>query len=227
MEVRMNLSESILHVLRKESASVFKTLWKDDVKNVLVSIRRDFVEFYGSGHEFVRSLKKEGVKSTWKEARESLSETVDLIKVLPLRIRKGFQYFKDDFIEELENRPDPKEKTVFSLKVIGALTSYTLSGLYGVKKARTELRAPGLSQKKIFTKFLMAEIIFKVTQLFVLRFLEEVEKQELGNEDLKRISYFKNLLANPDAAEKEADLHQDEAIEIVDKLKYYILSGER
>ena len=221
----MNLSESIRHVLKNESSNVFKNLWKEDVKTVLVSVKDDFQGFYSSGNSFFQNVKNEGIKSSFEDAKGTVKESLHMLRVLPVRIRKGFKFFKEDFAAELDALEDSKEKTVFSLKVIGALTSYTLTGLYGVRKAKSDLKMPGFSPKKSFTKFLMAELIFKITQLFMLRFLEEVEKNDLDQDDLKKISYFKHLMLNPEASSNQEG--QDEAIEIVDKLKYYILSGER
>jgi hypothetical protein len=225
----MNLSESIRHVLQNESSNVFKNLFKEDVKTVLVSVKDDFQGFYKSGNSLFHSVKNDGLKSTLGDAKETVKESLHLLRVFPMRMKRGFQFFKEDFAAELDSLEDNKEKTMFSLKVIGALTSYTLTGLYGVKKARNDLKVPGFPAKKTFTKFLMAELIFKITQLFILRFLEEVEKNNLDQDDLKKIYYFKHLMLNPDAPVEgdEPDLNQDEAIEIVDKLKYYILSGER
>jgi hypothetical protein len=185
-----------------------------------------------SGSNSFHKLKENGVKVTAKDIWESGTDTLVLFKVLPARVKLGFAYFKDDLIYELDHLPDQKQKTIFSLKVIGALSSFTLGIIYNVNKGKTDFSMKGLKRRTGVTQFIAAEIIFKISQLFVYRFLNELEKEVTVPEDLKNIRYFKDLVSSRAQMDTSSEYHEpliegDPAITIVENLKHFISTGNR
>jgi dsDNA-binding SOS-regulon protein len=227
----MNLADSMKSVLKNKS-HVFSEFWKDDLKIVLTEVQNDLSRMVKDGKETIQSLKKDGIKINLKEMAESGADALLIFKVLPGRIKDGFTYFKDDLVEELESLPGQKQKTIFSLKVIGAVISFTIGIIYNIKKGRSDFSIKGLKRMNAFTQFIVAELVFKISQLILLRFLNEIEKQVTEPDELKHIRYFRELLSDREKAEAENEVLSsaepgDRAIEIVEDLKKYIMTGKR
>jgi len=185
-----------------------------------------------SGVSSVKNIKHHGFKFNFKETLESGADALLILKVLPERIREGFKHFNYDFHDELEKIPDPKLKKIFVLKVFGALTSFTIGSIYSVKKSATEFSMKGLRRRNAFTQFIIAEIIFKLSQMFFHKFLNEVEKLVTDEEDLKNVRYFKDLVSDRSQMQENAEEMQDiedtdPAILVVQNLKSYIMTGKR
>ncbi len=218
----MNISESIKHVLKNERQNFFASFWKDDVGLVAREISQDFFQFLKQGDR----LRRQKFSASLKQFKETGQDTLGILKVIPLRIKKGFDFFKEDLLHELEMQPDPKHRALFSMKVIGALASFSLGSFYSVKQARLQSSFPG---KKAISQFLISQLVFKISRLFILRFIEEIEKQITEKEDLQNIQYFKSIIASTDLDREDASVntHGDEAVAIVDALRTYILTGQR
>lgn len=228
----MNLADSVKKVLRTRSHHIFKDFWRDDLKNIISDIASDVARFGRTGAGAFRSIKKTGLKVSLNETIESGADVLLIFKVLPLRVRDGFANFKEEFIGELDKLPDQKQKTIFCLKVLGALTSFGLNGFYSIKKGRTEFSLSGLRRRNAFTRFIVAELIFKISQVFIYRFLNELEGELTLTEDLRKVRYFKKLISvRPpiDSLNARSDYQEDEgdpSFVLIENLKRFIMTGK-
>lgn len=228
----MNLADSMKKILRGKGHNIFADFWKDDVQKILKDVGQDFAHMAKSGASSYRDVKKNGIKITAKEMYESATDTLLIFKVLPARISEGFLHFKEELLQELDNQPDQKHRTIFSLKVIGALTSFTLSTIYSIKRGKTDFSFTGLKRRNAITQFIVAELVFKMSQVFISRFLTELEKEVSDPDDLKNVRYFKELISDRAKADENHDINEtpvehDRAIEIVEGLKHFIMTGKR
>lgn len=229
----MNLAESMKHVLITKSQNIFTHFWKEDLKVLLKETAEDVWSRAQSSGNVFKNAKEAGFKQTFKEFSESTVETFKILKIVPRRVRDGFKYFKEDFIAELDSLEDNKEKAIFCLKVIGVLSSSLVKSFYGMKKSQADFSVKGLKVTNAFTRFLIAEIIFKISQVLVLRVLNEVEKELTEDEDKKNVMFFRSVLADSKKLEEHKDLYPedvkpgDKALELVENLKKYISTGVR
>jgi hypothetical protein len=224
----MNLADSLKHVLKNKSQNILSDFWKRDLKVILTSFGNDIGQMYKSGAASLKNLKETGAKLSVKEMGESLTDAFLIVKVLPGRIKEAFIFFKDDLLLELDNQPDAKQKAIFSFKILGALTSFILGIIYNVKRGQTEINLKGLKTRNAFTKFIVAELIFKITQHFFQRFLQELETELTDPEDIKNIRYFRQLLSDRSELPQDSELDpSDKSIEIVENFRNYILTGKR
>jgi hypothetical protein len=222
----MNIADSMKNVL-KHKTHIFTENWKDDLSLILKEVGDDMSDLVKSGKASFKNLKGQHIKTTFRDVKDSASDTLVIFKVLPKRIKVGFHFFKEDFLEELERRKEHKEKTIFSMKVIGTLTTFTVGTVYNVRKGNMDFRINGLRRVNTFSRFLIGELVFKITRVLLLRFLNEVEKGVSEGEDVTNIRYFKGLLISRDNDEEDHIEPGDPAIEIVENLKKYIMTGKR
>ncbi len=225
----MNLVDSVKFIIKNKSSHLVKELWKEDLKTIVLDVANDLTYFMRKAPSSLKSFKKSGQKINAKELLESSADSLLIIKVLPGRIKRGFGFFKDDFLLELEKQPDQKQKTIFVLKVFGAISSFALGSFYNLNIGKTDFALVGLRRRNAFTRFLVAELIFKISRRFMQRFLIELESVVSEKDDLNHVRYFKELLADRNRAMeamKEVPLEPgDRAIEIVEGLKTYIMKG--
>lgn len=227
----MNLADSLKSVLKNKSHHIFADLWKRDVTTVLHDIAQDVANLAKTGLKSVHGLKTRRSKFSLKETMESGADALLILKILPGRVKEAFQHFNHDLHDELEKQ-DAKQKKIFILKVFGALTSFTLGSIYSVKRSTGEFSLKGLRRKNAFTQFIIAEIIFRISQLFIQKFLLEVEKLVTDDEDLKNIRYFRELITDRKEIENAEETNlsseiSDPAIRLVENLKNYIMTGKR
>lgn len=228
----MNLADSLKSVLKNKSHHIFSDVWKEDVARIVRDIGADIAQLAKSGASSFRHIKQHGIKFNFKETLESGADALLIIKVLPERIKEAFKFFNYDFHDELEKIQEPKLKKIFVLKVFGALTSFTIGSIYSVRKSATEFSMKGLRRRNAFTQFIIAELIFKISQLFIHKFLNEVEKLVTDEEDLKNVRYFKELVSDRSQMQETAEDIEgledtDPAILVVQNLKNYIMTGKR
>ncbi len=227
----MNLAESMKYVLKNKGQNLFSTFWKEDVKIVLKDMKKDMGQLVKSGSGKIKEFKKQSLKETVADIKDSALDAVTIFRILPSRIKQAFIYFREDLLKELEDLPEQKDKTIFCLKIIGVLSSFTLTALYGAKKTRGDLSLKGLKRTTAFTQMLAAELVMRVSQVFVLRFISEVESQMSDDEELKKLRYFKSLLSDGSKnfqAFKDEPLEEgDAAVRIVESLRTFILTGVR
>lgn len=224
----MNIADSLKHIL-KNRGHVFSNFWKEDLKKILMEVNTEVKDLFADGKSTFHSVRKEGIKLNAQEVLNAGTDVFLIMKVLPSRIKEGFQLFKDELSSELENLPDQKQKTIFTLKVIGALTRFTLSTVYSVKRGTSDFRIKGIRKTNAFTRFLIAEIVFRVAHSLVQKLLDELAEHVTDPEELKHIHYFQELLSErgkKDGPDQEDSLPHDRAIEIVENLKKYIMTGK-
>jgi hypothetical protein len=228
----MNLADSVKKVLKSRSQNIFTDFWKVDLQTNAKDLGGDIARLGRSGKQSFKHLKNVGLKVNIKELVDAGADTLLIFKVLPKRVKSGFLHFKDEFVLELEHLPDQKQKTIFCLKVIGALTSFTLGAIYSVKKGKNDFALAGLKRRNAFTQFLVAELVFKISQIFIYRFLVELEKEITDPKDLKNVRFFKDLIfqRSQQQAEVEGEIAApmigDRAIEMVEDLKRFIMTGK-
>lgn len=224
----MNLADSLKSVLKNKSSHIFSDLWKEDGIRIVRDIGTDLSQMAKSA----RSFKDRGFKFNLKELIESGADALLILKVLPDRVSEAYKYFHYDLQDEFEKIEDPKQKKILGLKIFGALTSFTIGSIYSVRKSAADFSMKGLRRRNAFTQFIIAEVIFKLSQLFISKFLLEVEKLVTDEEDLKNVRYFRDLLSDREQLMANADNLEvleetDPAIRIVENLKYYIMTGKR
>lgn len=218
----MNLTESMKYVFKNRGSSLLSDFWKEDLRSILREVRDDV------SHAFNSSDKK--LRPSLSEWKDSAFDALTIIRYSPDRVKKGFAYFQEDFLKELENQKDSKEKAMFCLKVLGALTSFAINAAYGVRKARLDMYMPGIKNRRsAFTQFLLTELILKMSRLFIMRLITEVENQITEAEERKKLSFFKKLLNDypSQAAETLEATPGDKAFEIVESLKTYVMTGKK
>ena len=229
----MNLADSVKYVLKTKSQNMFQEFWREDLTNFFKESKSDISHFFKSSRDQFNKLRHGGAKVSAKEMLESASDALTIFKVIPRRVKEGFAYFKEDFVEELDKKTDQKQKTIFCLKIMGALSSFVVGAVYNFKIGKSDLTFVGIRTKNAFTQFLVAELIFKISQVVIVKFLTEVEKQMEDPDELNNIRYFKTLLSDRDKIESEREKlgelpdANDPSIIIVDELKNYIMTGKR
>lgn len=229
----MNLADSVKYVLKRKSHNIFSDFWKDDLRNFFHQSHNDATHLFKSGIGQLKAVKELKINLSLKDIVESGMDVMTIFKVTPRRVKEGYLQFRDDFMNELDNQPDQKQKTIFCLKVFGALSSFVVGTFYSMKKGKTDFKIPGLKAQNAFTQFLLTEIVFKLSQVFIIRFLSEVERQMTNPDELSNIRYFKGLVSDrTQVLAKEGEISQvhepdDRAIEIVEDLKNYIMTGKR
>ena len=225
----MNIADSLKHVLKSKSQNILSDFWSRDLKIILSSFSEDISHMYKSGTSSLHQIRNGGVKLSARDIQEAIVDSWLILKVLPRRVKDALVYFKDDLLEELEKQSDSRQKAIFSFKVLGALTSFTVGMIYNVKRGQTEFNLKGLKRRNAFTRFIVAELIFKITQHFLLRILSEVERDLTDPEDKNNIRYFRQLLAERNEMSETPDDENgaDKAIEIIEDFKNHILTGKR
>lgn len=224
----MNLADSLKSVLKNKSHHIFTDLWKEDAAKIVREIGTDI----GHMAKTVRSIKDRNFKFNFKELLESGADALLILKVLPERVKEAYKYFHYDLQDEFEKIEDPKQKKILGLKIFGALTSFTIGSIYTIRKSAADFSMKGLRRRNAFTQFIIAEVIFKLSQIFISKFLNEVEKLVTDEDDLKNVRYFKDLLSDREQMLANAEIMEvleeaDPAIRIVENLKYYIMTGKR
>ena len=223
----MNISESMKHVLKTKSQSIFSSLVKEDFKSILKGVAGDIVSFKPKKN----SLKNLDVKGSLKNFKSSVQGTALLLKEIPHRLNEGFKIFQQELMDELDKLPDPKEKTKFCMRVLAGLSKFALSSAYDMGVGDKKLLGFGGKYKKAMTHAMASKLVYRTIQAFILRFIQEVEKEITDPEELKNIQGFKDIITDDsgNAIDKFFDGvtdPSDRAFIIIDNFKNYILTGE-
>jgi len=216
----MKLAESMKYVLKKKSQNIVTSILKEDLKKVF----QDAIVVIKS---FVQNKKK---IPRLAEIKSTFIGTALLIKVIPQRINTAFKIFTSEFLQEIEKIPDPRQKTVFCMKVLAGLSKLTLSSAYSVGFGDRKLLGLGAS-KNIYSQVIVSKLIFKTVQSFIVRFITEIEKEISDPVELKTLQEFKAIVMDDsgNAIDKIFDGvidPEDPAFKIVENFKNYIYSGE-
>jgi len=215
------LADSIKLVL-KSNNSALNLFLKEDLSSIVSDFKTSWMEIFRNSKNLFVEIRQHGFTPTLLEVSTSLKSLVIIFRHLPKRIVDGLNFFKEDFLVEIENCQDPKEKTIVSLKVLGALTHLSILTFYEIKKGNLSLKFKGLGPFNKITSIIVAELIFKMTTSFVLRLMDAVDENLDNQEGEKQFSYFRQLILK-----KELDQNVDSSVVIVEKFKKYIMTGER
>lgn len=217
----MNLADSIKLVLKSNNSAI-SLFFKEDLTSIVSDFKMSWMEIFSNSKNLLIEIRKHGLTPTLLEVGASFKSLVIIFKFLPKRITDGLNFFKEDFLEEIDNCEDPKEKTIVSLKVLGALTHLSILTFYEIKKGNLSLKIKGLGAFNKITNIIVAELIFKITTSFVLRLMDAVDQNLDNKEGEKQFRYFRQLILK-----KELDQNVDSSVQIVEKFKKYIMTGER
>jgi hypothetical protein len=166
-----------------------------------------------------------------KDVKDSIQGTTLLLKVIPARVNHGFKYFGEDLLSELEKLPDQKQRTVFCMKVLASLSKFALSAAYDIGLGEVKLLGVGKG-KIVYSRLIAAKIFYKVFQLFIIRLIDEIEKEVTNINELEKLKNLKDIVLDNsgNAIDKFFDGvidPNDEAFLVVEKFKKYVFSGER
>ena len=211
----MNLAESMKFVLKTKSSTLFSSLLKEDFKSTFKEVTGELLK-----------VTQFGLKESLSLAKSSMQDTALLIKVIPIRINVGFKLFQADLLAELEKLPDPMQRTKFFMKVMAGLSKFAISSAYDVKMITLG------KGKNVYSRLILSKLIFKTIQTFVVRVIEEVEKEVTNPDELKYLRGFKETVLDDsgnaiDKFFEGVTDSNDRAFMIVDNFKRYIFTGER
>lgn len=223
----MNISESMKHVLKTKSQSIFSSLVKEDFKVILKGFAGDLISFKPKK----KTLEKFSFKHSLVNFKDSVQGTALVIKEIPRRLNEAFHIFQRELMEELEKLPTQKQKTMFCMRVLAGLSKFALSSAYDVGLGDKKLLGMSGSYKNIMTHKMASKLMFKTIQAFILRFIQEVEKEITDPEELKNIQGFKDAIM--DDSGNAIDMvfdgvtdPKDRAFIIIENFKNYVLTGE-
>lgn len=218
----MNIVESMKHVLKNKRQSIFSVLVKEDLFNYIKNISTDIAS--------ITKQRNFSIRNSFKVAKESVQDSFLLLKAIPQRVNDGSRIFGMELISELEKLTDPKQKTVFCMKVLAGLSKLALSSAYDIGLGEAKLIGFGKS-KKMVANVVVTRVLFKAVQSFVIRFIEEIEKEVSDPDELIKIRGFKDTVLDDsgNAIDKFFDGvtdPDDRAFVIVDNFKRFVLTGE-
>lgn len=218
----MNLGEAMFSVLRNKGQNLIQEFWKEDLSSLFTDVLTEGARTF---RESRTKLKQTPFKSIPGNILESSSEIIHVASVLPGRIKRGLTQFQKDMIEELESKPDAKEKALFCFRVLGILTSSTAGTFYNLRKPG-EFKLGKIRIRSALAKFLIAEFVLRSLRLFLRRFLRELEKELDSPEDLDNVRYFRRLMDGEKSTEEVAPSGDDPAFRITERLRNIILNGD-
>jgi hypothetical protein len=218
----MNIVESMKHVLKNKRQSIFSVLVKEDLFNYIKTISTDIAS--------ITKQRNFSAKNSFKIAKESVQDYLLLIKAIPQRVNDGSRIFGLEFISELEKLTDPKQKTVFCMKVLAGMSKLALSSAYDLGLGEAKLIGLGKSRKMV-ANVVVTRVLFKAIQSFIIRFIEEIENEVTDPDELIKIRDFKETVLDDsgNAIDKFFDGVTDpgdRAFVIVDNFKRFVLTGE-
>ena len=223
----MNISESMKHVLKTKSQSIFSSLVKEDFKVIIKGFAGDLISLKPQKKNF----KKFNFKESMLGIKDSVQGTAIVLKEIPRRLNEGFRIFQQELMDELDKLPDQKQKTMFCMRVLAGLSKFALSSAYDVGLGDRKLLGFGGSYKKAMTQAMASKLMFKTIQAFIIRFIQEVEKEITDPEELKSIQGFKETIMDDsgnaiDMVFEGVTDPNDRAFIIIDNFKHYVLTGE-
>jgi hypothetical protein len=206
----VTLGESISYVFRQRSKALLIEFVRSDLPKLISELNLP---------EVIKSVPKLRVKSSFRQIASSAQDLLRTLRVLPRRFRDGFLIFRREFLRELDELNDPREKTVFSFKVMVALCGTSASTIYAVRTGHAHASIPGVRPKNFLIQQFLLEIGFRALRLFLHRLVDEIEavSDESEKENFK---YLRSLLGN-----SKEDEDSERSIEIVENFKSYILHG--
>lgn len=220
----MNLGEAVTHILRTRGQNLLRDFWKEDLSSVVGGVIADSVSLYRESRTGLLNFSLRKLPGTIGASARDLAFVV---RHTPGRIKRGLGEFQKDFLGELEKKPDRTEKALFCLRVLGILASTSVSAAYQLNKGKA-LGTVKLRPRSVMAQFIVAELLARTLRLFVVRLLNEVEKEVTSASDLENVRYLRKILSEDGATPTElSDLAADDpAFRITEKLKKIILNGD-
>ena len=224
----MNLADSIKFVLKKRSQKIFSLLIKEDLKNTVKDVPTNIMAFSRMSN---RAIRRFSLKESMGEVKSSLYGTALLVKIIPQRVNIGFKQFGQEFMAELEKFPDPKERTVFCMKILAGLSKFALSSAYDLGLGDIKLLGMGRG-RVLYSRVIVSKLMFKTLQAIIIRFIDEIEKEIEGAEDIKQLEALKKIILDDSGNAIDKFFEgvtdpDDRAFAIVENFKNYILTGEQ
>lgn len=220
----MNLGEAMFSVLRNKGPNLIQDFWKEDVATLFGDVITDGARTFRESRE---KISKTSLKSLPGNIVQTSSEILHIARYLPGRIRKGLTVFQKDMVSQLGNKADSREKALFSLRVLGILTSSTAGTFYNLRSPGKGLSLGKVRIRSALAQYLIAEFALKSLRLFLRRFLAELEKEVTAAEDLDHVRYFKRLMDSEEGPQGMPDpSSDDQAFVITERLRNNILNGD-
>jgi hypothetical protein len=164
------------------------------------------------------------------ELKHTLRDTALLLKVIPQRMRFGLNLFMHEFLTEMSSLSDQKSRTVYSMKVIAALSKMAFASAYEVGTG-PKLLVMGKSARSAYSGIVFSRILYRSVQVFLIRFIEEVEKDTVDPQELAQLDSFKRTILDDEGNAIDKLFAgivdpEDKAFALVDKFRNYIFTGE-
>jgi len=114
---------------------------------------------------------------------------------------------------------------------LASLSKFALSAAYDIGLGEVKLLGVGKG-KIVYSRLIAAKIFYKVFQLFIIRLIDEIEKEVTNINELEKLKNLKDIVLDNsgNAIDKFFDGvidPNDEAFLVVEKFKKYVFSGER
>lgn len=181
--------------------------------------------------DFISNAQKINIKESITDAKESLQGTILLLRAIPMRVNDGFKIFTKEFLSELDKLPDQKQKTVFCMKVLAGLSKFALSSAYDVGLGDAKLLGV-VKTKNLVTNIIISKMLFKTLQAFIVRMIDEMEKEITDPTELKNLQGIKTVILDDsgNAIDKfftGVTDPNERAFKIVENFKIFILTGDQ
>ncbi len=222
----MNLADSMKHVLKNKSQNIFALIVKEDFTRIVKDFAGGVLDL---NNKSKNAYKKFSLKESFINVKDSIHSSVLLFKAIPQRVSDGFKIFGDELMAEVDKFSDPKQKTVFCMKVLAGLSKFAVSSAYDVGIGDGKILRLG-KNKNIIPNIVISRLMFKTIQSFLVRLIQEMEKEITDLEELKNLQNYKDIILD-DSANAIDKFFQgvtdpnDRAFIIVDNFKNYILTG--
>jgi hypothetical protein len=222
----MNLADSMKHVLKNKSQNIFALIVKEDFTRIVKDFASGILDL-----NIKSTYKNFSLKESFINIKDSIQGSVLLLKAIPLRVSDGFKIFSDEFMAEIDKFSDPKQKTVFCMKILAGLSKFAVSSAYDVGIGDGQILRLG-KNKNVIPNIVISRLMFKTIQSFLVRLIQEMENEITDLEELKNLQNYKDIILDDSANAIDKFFlgvtdPNDRAFVIVDKLKKYILTGEQ
>lgn len=212
-------------VFRQRGQNIIKDFVKHDGKKIISETIADLVVL-AKKNKINRTLSL----STISELKNNLQDTVLLLKIIPQRMRFGLNLFMHEFLAEMSRLPDQKARTVYSMKVIAALSKMAFASAYDLGRG-PKLLFMGKNLRSAYQGIVLSKILFRSVQAFLIRFIEEVEKDITDPEELANLASFKRIILDDEGNSIDKFFagivdSEDKAFALVENFRNYIFTGE-
>lgn len=224
----MNLAESMKYVLKNKSRTIFSFFTKEDLKKTITDFGHGIVSTTQQKKDL---YKRFSFKESISDFSDSFQGTILLVRAIPQRVNDGFRIFSNEMTLELDKLPDQKQKTVFCMKVLAGLSKFAVSSAYEVGLGDAKLLGLGKSRRMV-SSVIISKIMFKTIQTFIIRMIQEMEKELTDPEELKNLQNLKKIIMDNSANAIDKIFEgvtdsNDRAYVIVNNFKNYILTGQQ